>query len=66
LDVAQESRFLSNEEIDIDSRLKIRFIGLATLERTTKCQSSRVKNSNERDAHTRYFHIRINARKRKK
>jgi hypothetical protein len=65
LDMAQESRALSGEERDLRSRLKKRIIGLAVLDKSRKRQSSRVTNLKEGDANTRYFHLRINARRRK-
>jgi hypothetical protein len=65
LDVTQENRILSVEERDIHARLKRRIIGLAALERTRKRQASRVTNLKEGNANTRYFHLRVNARRRK-
>ena len=64
-DIAQESRELSPEESDLRMRLKRRVISLAVLDRSRKRQSSRVANLKEGDANTRYFHLRINARRRK-
>jgi hypothetical protein len=45
--------------------LKRRVIGLAALERTRKRQASRITILKEGDAKTTYFHLRVNARKRK-
>jgi hypothetical protein len=64
-DVAQESRELSDEERDIRARLKSRVIALADLDRSRKRQHSRVTNLKEGDANTRYFHLRVNTRRRK-
>jgi hypothetical protein len=63
LDVAQERRALSIEERDITQRLKRRIIGLAALERTRKRQASIITNLKEGDANTRFFHLRVNAKK---
>jgi hypothetical protein len=65
LDIAQESRALSPQERDLRARLKRRILGLAVLERSRKHQSSRVRCLKEGDANTRYFHLRINGRRRK-
>jgi hypothetical protein len=58
LDVAQETR-------DLRARLKRRIIGLAAPERTRKRQASRITILKEGDANTRFFHLRMNARRRK-
>ena len=65
LDVAQESRALSVEEREIRLRLKRRIIGLVALERSRKRQCSRTTNLKEGDANTKFFHLRVNARRRK-
>jgi hypothetical protein len=65
LDVAQESRALSDGKRDIRARLKRRIIGLVALERTRKRQASRITNLKEGDANTRYFHLCVNAQRRK-
>jgi mannosylglycoprotein endo-beta-mannosidase len=64
LDVAQENRALSNDDRD-RARWKRRIIGLAALERSRKRQASRITILKEGDANTRFFHLRVNARKRK-
>jgi hypothetical protein len=64
LDVAQENRALSNAERD-RARWKRRIIGLAALERSRKRQASRITILKEGDANTRFFHLRVNAQKRK-
>ena len=65
LDIAQEERILSPEECDLRSRLKRRVISLAVLERARKSQCARISNLRDGDANTRFFHRRINARRRK-
>jgi hypothetical protein len=56
---------LSNDERDLRARLKRRIIGLVALERTRKQKASRVTNIKEVDTNARYFHLRVNARRRK-
>jgi hypothetical protein len=63
--VAQQNRALSNDERDLRVILKRRFIGLVGLERTRKQKSSRVADLKEVDTNTRYFHLRVNAQRRK-
>ncbi|XP_020191141.1 uncharacterized protein [Aegilops tauschii subsp. strangulata] len=65
LDEAQDVWSLSTEEADLRKGLKKRVVGLAVLERARKKQSSRITNIKEGDANTRYFHLRVNARRRK-
>ena len=65
LDLAQEQRVLSPDERDLQKRLKRKAIGLAVLEKAHKCQNSRITNLKEGDANTRYFHLRVNHRRRK-
>ncbi|XP_073360430.1 uncharacterized protein [Aegilops tauschii subsp. strangulata] len=65
LDMAQENRPLSLEELDLRARLKKRVVSLAVLERARKKQCARVANLREGDANTKFFHRRIKARRRK-
>ena len=65
LDIAQEERALSHEERDLRTRLKRRVISLAVLERSRKSQCARLANLKHGDANTKFFHRRINARRRK-
>jgi hypothetical protein len=65
LDVAQENRALSLEELDLCKRLKRRVISLAVLERARKRQCARVWFLKDGDANTKFFHARVNGRRRK-
>jgi 3-phenylpropionate/cinnamic acid dioxygenase small subunit len=65
LDVAQENRSLSPAESDLKAKLKRRVLGLAVIERARTRQASRVTNIKLGDANTKYFHRRVNARRRK-
>ena len=65
LDVAQESRRLSEEESSLRQDLKIRILGLATIERSRRRQASRINFIKVGDACTRFFHLKMAARKRR-
>jgi hypothetical protein len=65
LDLAMENRQLSPEERDIRARLKRRVIGLAALERSRKKQRARINNLRHGDANTKFFHRKVNTRRRK-
>ena len=65
LDVAQDSRPLSTEERALRAGLKRRILGLVALERSRKRQASRINYLRDGDANTKFFHLRINSRKRK-
>lgn len=65
LDIAQESRTLSDDELAPRSKLKKRIMGLAILERLCKRQCSRITNLSLGDANTRFFHLKVNSRRRK-
>jgi hypothetical protein len=65
LDLAQESRVLSSNERDLRARLKKKVIVLAIVERARKKQSARNANIKKGDANTKFFHLSVNARRRK-
>ncbi|XP_073360068.1 uncharacterized protein [Aegilops tauschii subsp. strangulata] len=65
LDVAQETRLLSADERDIRRRLKCKVLSLSVLEQARKRQCSRITNLKDGDANTRFFHLRVNHRRRK-
>jgi hypothetical protein len=56
-DLAQERRSLSNDERDVRSRLKIRVIALAVVERARKKQCALIANMKEGDANTKFFSL---------
>lgn len=65
LDIAQESRQLSSAEFQLRQGLKRRVIGYSVIERARKKQISRVKNMREGNANTKYFHLKVNGRRRR-
>ena len=65
LDVAQESRMLTDEEHELRKELKREYIGLASLARTIAMQRSRIRFLGEGDANTCFFHLQSCHRSRK-
>jgi len=65
LDIAQESRDLSDAKLALRHGLKRRVVGLAVIERARKKQASRITNLREGDANTKFFHQKVIARRRK-
>lgn len=65
LDVAQETRQLSEAEGALRKRMKLCCLGLSSLERTMARQRSRVRFLGEGDANTAYFHLIARGRKRR-
>jgi hypothetical protein len=65
LDLAQERRALSANETLIRTRLKRKVIALSVVERARKKQCARIANIKEGDANTKFFHLRVSARRRK-
>jgi hypothetical protein len=65
LDLAQESRELSDEECELRQELKQKSLGLASLARTIARHRSRIRFLEEGDANTKYFHLQACHRNRK-
>ena len=65
LDQAQEARVLSEEEAGLLKDLKVRVLGLAAIERARSRQTSRLTWLKHGDACTKFFHLRMSARKRR-
>ena len=65
LDEAQEYRPLLPEEQTLRKRLKVRVQGLAVIERARRSQAARLRELKLGDANTKFFHRRVNARRRK-
>lgn len=66
VDQAQESRNLSDDKRQLRQVLKIRVLGLATVQRAGRRQTSRIQWLKEGDACTRFFYLRANGRRRRK
>ena len=64
-ELAQESRPLSSEEIQLRRELKANTLGLASLERSMARQRARSRHLREGDACTKYFHLQACHRRRK-
>jgi hypothetical protein len=65
LDTTQDTRTLSDAEFNIRHKLKKRLLGWAVIERTRTCQCSLINFLQEGDANTRFFHLKVNACRRK-
>lgn len=65
LDLAQESRLLSDDEFTLRHDLKAKALGLASLERTIARRRAKVHWLREGDANTTFFHLRASYRRRK-
>jgi mannosylglycoprotein endo-beta-mannosidase len=65
LDLALESRGLSEAEAELRRRMKMRCLGLSSLERTMARQRSRIRHLSEGDANTAYFHLIARGRRRR-
>jgi hypothetical protein len=65
LDVAQESRALSADELGLRRGLKKRILGLASLERTISRQRARVAGLSDGDACAQYYRILSSKRRRR-
>jgi hypothetical protein len=66
LDLAQDHRELSQEDIVLRRDLKNRVLGVAAVERAYRRQASRMIRLREGDACTRFFHLKANNWSRKK
>jgi hypothetical protein len=66
LDMAQDVRLLSDVEFNIRAKFKKRLLGWAVIERARKFQASRIRKLYDGNANTKYFHLKVNARRRKK
>lgn len=64
-DSSQEHRPLSEEERRLKAFLKGKCLALASLERVRLCQRAKVRDLQEGDANTKYFHIKANGHRRK-
>src|SRR3954464_15527470 len=65
LDIAQESRLLTECEFCLRKALKLRILGLAAVERARKRQASRITWLQAGDAPTAFFQAKITSRARK-
>jgi len=64
LDIAQETRPLSDAESALHKQLKLHLLGWATIERSRRRQCSRLIQIREGDACTKFFHQRAKGRRR--
>jgi hypothetical protein len=65
-DVADESRDLAAEELELHNELKLKCLGLSSLSRTIARQRSRLLFLRAGDANTKFFHLQSCHRQRKK
>jgi mannosylglycoprotein endo-beta-mannosidase len=65
LDVAQEDRVLTEQEMQLCTLLKSKLLGFAAIDRIKWRQRSRIMWIREGDANTKLFHLRANGRQRK-
>jgi hypothetical protein len=65
LNIAQENRDLTAAELRLRAKLKKRILGLAVIERARCKQASRLSYIKLGDANTKFFHRKVNARRRK-
>jgi len=65
LDIAQESRALSEPELELLRDLKHQVLGWAAIERSRCRQSSRLTQIKEEDACTKFFYQRANGRRKR-
>lgn len=65
LDLAQEHRQLSGDEVELRRELKASTLGLAALNRCLARQRARTRFLQEGDASTRFFHLQACHRRRK-
>jgi hypothetical protein len=65
LDMAQESRPLSSNECGLRRGLKLRVLGLASLERTIAHQRARVTGLHAGDANAQYFRVLVSKQRRR-
>ena len=56
-DLAQESRLLSQGELELQLELKAKVLGLASLARSMARQCARTRHLRDGDACTKYFHL---------
>lgn len=65
LDVAQETRSLSDDELWLRKELKEKILGLASLEKIRIRQRSKLTWLKCGDVNSKFFHMKTNSRKRK-
>ena len=65
LDVAQESRDLTDDDLSLRGDLKCHSLGLASFTRTMVRHRSRIRFLEEGDANTNFFHLQACHRNRK-